>query len=89
MKEDGKQLLSALTFHEKSLKYEYVWKLFLKHKYRLDYQVCLKFDVVESLFINFGVVDIGNCFKLIEYSLLLIHTIKKALRNKEFSDEIQ
>ena len=136
MKEDGKQLLSALTFHEKSLKYEYVWKLFLKHKYRLDYQVCLKFDVVESLFINFGVVDIGNYFKLIEYAadnftilytsevprafyftllwipdfcnfprifilniaylpisklmvVLLIHTNKKALRNKDFSDEIQ
>ena len=68
MKQDGKQLLSALTFHEKSLKYEYVWKLFLKHKYRLDYQVCLKFDVVEPLFINFGVVHIGNYFELIEYS---------------------
>ena len=40
----------------------------MKHKYRLDYQVCLKFDVVESLFINFGVVDIGNYFELIEYS---------------------
>ena len=56
MKEDGKQLLSALTFHEKSLKYEYVWKLFLKHKYRLDYQVCLRFGVVDPHFIKFFVL---------------------------------